>query len=100
MEKRHDVYLLFKEIVNNIHKHADARQVLIEIEMDDSSFRLHVKDDGKGFNADQQNDRNGLLNLKMRTERWKGNLTITAEKQKGADINIVLPLKKIHSNGV
>jgi signal transduction histidine kinase len=100
MEKRHDVYLLFKEMVNNIHKHANARQVLIEIEMRDSFFCLHVNDDGRGFDIDVPSGRNGLFNMKMRAERWKGKLTIESGFEKGTDIRVVLPLKKIHSNGV
>jgi len=100
MEKRHDVYLLFKEMVNNIHKHANAREVLIEIEMKDSVFSLHVSDDGKGFDQDVPSGRNGLSNMKMRTERWKGRLTIESKLDKGTDIRIALPLKKINSNGL
>lgn len=98
MEKRHDVYLLFKEMVNNIHKHANARQVLIEIEMKESVFNLHINDDGKGFDLDVPSGRNGLSNMKMRTERWRGRLTIQSKLDKGTDIWIALPLKKIHSN--
>jgi two-component sensor histidine kinase len=98
MEKRHDVYLLFKEIINNVHKHSGATQVQIEIEIHDSRFCLHVKDNGKGFDLHQPTARNGLLNLKMRTERWKGQISINSKKDAGSDIKIVLPLKKIHSN--
>ena len=100
MEKRHDVYLLFKEMVNNIHKHANAREVLIEIEMRDSNFSLHINDDGRGFDADLPTNRNGLSNMKMRTEKWKGKMTIESAPEKGTDIWIALPLKKNHSNGV
>jgi ligand-binding sensor domain-containing protein/two-component sensor histidine kinase len=100
MEKRHDVYLLFKEIVNNIHKHADAAHVIVDIEIHDAAFFLQVKDNGKGFDSSQQTNRNGLQNLKARTEKWKGELVIQSTKGTGTAIKIVLPLKKIHSNGL
>jgi len=100
MEKRHDVYLLFKEMVNNIHKHAYANEVMIDIELTDAVFSLHIRDDGKGFDVGVPTNRNGLLNMKMRTERWKGKLKIESRLDKGTDIRIDLPLKKNHSNGL
>jgi two-component sensor histidine kinase len=99
MEKRHDVYLMFKEIINNVHKHSNASQVKIEIEMHDARFSLRVRDNGNGFDPDQPTNRNGLLNLKMRTARWKGTITIDSQKGQGSDIRIEMPLKNIHSNG-
>jgi ligand-binding sensor domain-containing protein/two-component sensor histidine kinase len=100
MDKRHDLYLLFKEMINNIHKHAHATQVLVEIEMRDSDFVIHINDDGRGFSVDVPSGRNGLINMKMRTQRWKGKLSIQSTLDKGTDIRVSIPLKKIHSNGV
>jgi glucose-6-phosphate-specific signal transduction histidine kinase len=49
MEQRRDLYLLFKESVNNIHKHAAAANVSISITGEDHSILMKVEDDGKGF---------------------------------------------------
>jgi len=93
MQKRYDVYLIFKEVINNIYKHSNATHVLIEMGIHDALFYLHVKDNGIGFQKNMVSERNGLQNLRMRTEKWNGRLVINSEKQKGTEIIIDVPLK-------
>jgi len=91
LEKRRDLLLVFKEILNNIKKHAHARQVNIELKTQGSSFHLKVQDDGKGFETDLFTDRNGLKNVKSRINKWKGKVGIISAKRKGTTIDIDLP---------
>src|SRR5262249_14309519 len=45
---RRDVYLIFKEAVNNIVRHAACERAEIELLLDGNSLELRVHDDGRG----------------------------------------------------
>ncbi len=92
MEQRRDVFLMYKEMLNNIYKHAAARQVWINVSLQHNELGLEVTDDGKGFLSDIQSHRNGLKNLYQRSSKWNGSIRINSEEQKGTTININIPL--------
>ena len=92
-EKQRDIFLIFREILNNIRKHAFAKYVSIELKTDKDQFCLEIKDDGKGFDpATINKGRNGLQNIKSRVEKWNGNLVMTSEN--GTFFSVSFPLKK------
>src|SRR4030095_12988136 len=62
MEQRRDIYLVFKEATNNIVKHANATSATVEVQINDTSIRLTIYDNGKGFTKTNDHHRNGLLN--------------------------------------
>ncbi len=92
MEQRRDLYLVYKESLSNIYKHAEAKTVRVELSMVKNSVSLVIKDDGKGFITDQFTHRNGLKNLKARVEKWKGSLSIASHKGTGTEIEITMPV--------
>jgi two-component sensor histidine kinase len=94
MEQRRDIYLLFKESVNNISKHAGAREVSIQLAIVHNHLLLQVKDDGKGFDTMKEFNRHGLKGMKERVNKWKGKITVESAEQKGTVIEIRLPLSK------
>jgi signal transduction histidine kinase len=93
MEQRRDLYLVFKECMNNIHKHASAKNIYIKIAVRNGILNMLIEDDGKGFDPNIITHRNGLKNLKIRVEKWKGNLKIDTTAGKGARIQILMPVK-------
>src|SRR5258705_156407 len=50
MEQRRNIYLIFKEALNNALKYAACRNMRIDLSKENHWFILSVKDDGKGFN--------------------------------------------------
>ena len=80
MDKRQNIYLIFKEAVNNIAKHAKASQVDIQIDNDEQKFRMNIKDNGKGFDVSQKQIGHGLINMKMRAKRINAKLTIHCDQ--------------------
>lgn len=92
MEQRRDLYLLYKEAVNNIFKHAEAKQVAIKIAIDQHQLILHIKDDGKGFETGKESDRHGLKGVKERVKKWKGEIEIESAINEGVSIRIRLPV--------
>ena len=95
MEKRRDTFLIFKETLNNIRKHANASFVEIDIVLSNGHFNLKISDNGKGFNTAVITDRNGLLNIRQRATRQKGSLKIQSTPGIGTVIDLIVPLDKV-----
>ena len=91
MEKRRDLYLVFKEALNNILKHAQASHVSIELEAEDNKVLLRITDNGRGFDVNDPGNRNGLKNIKRRMEKWKGKSVIESVPGKGTILDVTLP---------
>ncbi len=66
MEQRRNVYMIFKEVVNNIAKHSDATKVQVSISQDDKGLKLEISDNGKGFDMEENYEGNGLKNFRKR----------------------------------
>jgi ligand-binding sensor domain-containing protein/two-component sensor histidine kinase len=92
MEQRKDIYLVFKECLNNVIKHASAKNVFIKIEVERNVFQLKIADDGKGFDTLKQTDRNGLKNIRSRIQRWTGKLSINSTANEGTTVDCDFPL--------
>jgi signal transduction histidine kinase/ligand-binding sensor domain-containing protein len=92
MEQRRDIYLLYKEAVNNIFKHAQAKQVDIKIAIEHNQLILQIKDDGKGFETNKESNRHGLQGMKDRVKKWKGKIQIDSTENKGTVLHIRLPV--------
>lgn len=94
MEKRRDLYLVFKEALNNVLKHAQASHVRIELETRDNKVLLTITDNGKGFDVNQPDNRNGLKNIRRRMEKWKGAVVIESISGTGTKLYVTLPVNE------
>ena len=93
MEQRRDVYLIYKESLNNVYKHVAAKNVWINVRQQGNSITLTIKDDGKGFCMDQPTHRNGLKNLVLRVSKWNGKIDINSNPGEGTCIAVEIPVK-------
>ncbi len=93
MEKRRDLFLIYKEAINNVRKHAMATEVKINIEARNSSLLMQVQDNGKGFDMQHPTHRNGLKNMQQRLQKWNGTFTLQSAPGNGTIIKIKLPLQ-------
>lgn len=91
IEERRDIYLVYKEALNNIYKHSGAKYFKVKVFLRDNVFCLQIKDDGVGFDATQLTHRNGLKNMKARVERWKGKIDIQSGPE-GSSIVAEVPV--------
>lgn len=88
MDVRQNIYLIAKEAVNNLVKYSECTQASIKFSHDHNVLKMMVKDNGRGFNIEKINSsRNGLKNMKRRTEQIKGRLDISSETGQGACIS-------------
>ncbi len=92
MEQRRDFFLLFKEAVNNIYKHAHATSVHIRVWIASNKLHMKVEDNGKGFDTTALTHRNGIRNFHLRAERWKGSTQIESSNGNGTSIHIQFPV--------
>ncbi|MDZ7691229.1 MAG: two-component regulator propeller domain-containing protein [Balneolaceae bacterium] len=69
VSKKENIYLIFKEAINNIAKHADATKVEVELKNDNGTFDLFVRDNGSGIKENARRTGHGLRNMKMRADR-------------------------------
>ncbi len=93
---RDEVYKIAAEALRNAFLHANAKQVEVEIRYDDESFRLRVRDDGKGIDAailsQQGKERHfGLPGMRERATLIGGKLTIWSEVDAGTELELRLP---------
>ncbi len=91
MEKRRDVFLLYKESLSNIYKHAHASEVWISSNVENGKLYLRIKDNGQGFDTTKTTHRNGLKNIANRIKKWKGKLDIKSSNA-GTQLTMELPV--------
>lgn len=63
---RQNIYLIFKESITNVVKHAQAQHVTIEISQNSEEFSMIISDDGVGFDSSVQNQGHGLRSMQRR----------------------------------
>lgn len=69
---RRTIFLIYKEAIHNILKHAGATQVKIKIQVGQKRFLLQISDNGKGFTVPSPSSGNGLKNLYSRAAQTGG----------------------------
>ena len=93
-EVRHNVFLAFKESVNNVVKHAQATEVHIRLKLDPGAFALEIEDNGRGpAGAEQKSGRNGLRNMRKRMEDVGGSFSIGPAAGQGTIVRLSAPIK-------
>jgi signal transduction histidine kinase len=90
MEVRKNFFLIFKEAVHNISKHAEARAVEVELSQKGRQLRLDIRDDGRGF-VPGERPGFGLENMQRRAEEMGGRFLLESAPGKGTRISIETP---------
>jgi signal transduction histidine kinase len=88
--KRPEVFLIFKEVVNNAAKYANASLIEINLFNKDEHFCVEVFDNGIGFEMDKIELGNGLINMQKRAEKIGAKITIQSEINIGTKINLIV----------
>jgi signal transduction histidine kinase/sugar lactone lactonase YvrE len=95
---RRQLYLIFKEAVNNAARHAQCAEAEIEFEVAQDRLLLRVRDNGRGFdpNGDASTGRNGngLASMRQRARALGGEIEITSQPNQGTAIKLDLPLDR------
>jgi signal transduction histidine kinase/streptogramin lyase len=92
LEKRKNIFLIFKEAVNNARKYSSGNEINTQISCTDKELRMTIFDNGKGFDIRQTPPGNGLRNMQKRAEQSKGSFTIDTSAENGTRITVSFPL--------
>lgn len=94
MNQRHDLWLIFKEIVTNAVKHSSCSNVKIKMFNDADILCLQISDDGIGFDSEIPSSNNGLKNIRARVNTLGGVSDLAASQGNGTNWKIRIPLTK------
>ena len=89
------VFRITQEALTNIIRHAEAKNVKIQVKFSNSKISLKVCDDGKGIkknNKPAQEKTFGMFGMKERAAMLGGEMKIVSQPNKGTTINLSLPL--------
>ena len=86
------LYRIIQEQINNITKHAAARNASISLQMKNDTLFLQIADDGKGFDPESQPMGFGLTTIRNRVEFYQGKLNIISTPGKGCTLQVEIPL--------
>lgn len=92
------IFRIVQELLNNAVKHAQATRIEVSVGQDENQLRITVKDDGVGFDAEEQkNDKQagkglGLFNIENRARLLNGIVNFESQKKRGSKITLTLPV--------
>ena len=88
MDVRRNIFLIAKEAVNNLVKYSGCGMATIGFSFSHSVLTMKIEDDGNGFDVEQceNNNRNGLKNMKLRAGQIGAKLSVNSEIDKGTCI--------------
>jgi two-component sensor histidine kinase len=93
-DMRHNIFLVVKEALTNVLKHAQAKEVRVQAKAGGQWIEFVVQDDGHGFDSSRnphESKRNGLSNMQRRAVTMGGHLTVQSTKT-GTTVRLVVPI--------
>jgi len=88
MKQRKNMYLFFKEAINNATKYSDTREIGVSIRKKDHQIQMNITDHGKGFDVATVVPGNGLNSFKKRAEELHASYFIHSEIDKGTTVGL------------
>lgn len=88
LKLRRHLFLVYKEALHNVVRHAEATQVQLVLTFEDGMLRVLVKDNGKGFDGELKKHRQGLKAMHRRAEQGRFALVITSALGAGTSVEI------------
>jgi signal transduction histidine kinase len=97
-EVRHNLFLAFKEAVNNVLRHSAATEVHVSLRLEPAGFVWQLEDNGQGFDLDatahaSSGSGNGLPNMRRRLQEIGGQCQIQSAPGQGTKVRFVVPVK-------
>jgi ligand-binding sensor domain-containing protein/signal transduction histidine kinase len=89
---RRELFLIFKEGLNNAVRHSQATEVDVEFAVNGKSLLLGIKDNGRGFDLGRLSDGNGLESMRGRAARLGGDLEVATCPGVGTSLKIRIPI--------
>jgi signal transduction histidine kinase len=94
-EVRHDLFLVVKEALNNVLKHAQASEVSVAITESAGVLEIAIEDNGCGFDAAtsaQSRPGDGLKNMRVRMAKIGGESLVASLPGQGTKLRLTVKL--------
>ncbi len=94
------IFRIIQEALNNVIKHSNATECIIDVKQIEDTLRIEIADNGKGFNTDdiftkdKANEGFGISNIFERVRLLQGEMKIDSSINKGTNILIKIPIVK------
>jgi signal transduction histidine kinase len=94
-EVKTTLYRIVQEALTNICKHSEATKVVLELQAFPEHLSLLIKDNGKGFDPQQNTTGFGLQGVRERVTALAGYLQMSSDFGRGCTITINIPRKQL-----
>ncbi len=91
-EQRKNLFLIFKESINNAAKYSEAKQIDITLAQTHHQLTMKITDNGKGFEVGGVRPGNGLRNQKERAAAINAQFMLTSSNGKGTSVELQLDI--------
>jgi signal transduction histidine kinase/ligand-binding sensor domain-containing protein len=103
-EPRRQAYLVIKEAISNVARHAEAKSASISLGLSAGAIDVVVSDDGRGFSVESAGASrafggNGLRNMRARASRNRGAFKVDSTPGRGTTIAFSVPIGAPRSGG-
>lgn len=97
VEPKLQIFRIFQESVNNIMKHAEASQIIVDLKQTKNYLLLKVTDNGRGFDLEKQKNGLGLNNMLIRTQFLNGSYKAKSGINKGTSLIFGFNFANLHN---
>jgi signal transduction histidine kinase/ligand-binding sensor domain-containing protein len=92
-DMRREVFLIFKESVNNMVRHSACTEAEIDFQIEGGWLVLKLSDNGKGLDLTHESEGQGLLSMRQRAKKLGGELEIRSPNGQGTTVTLRVPLR-------
>lgn len=93
LKARRNLFLIFKEALHNVARHAEAEHVEITLRSSARVLELIVTDDGVGFDAERRaRPGHGRAHMRRRAEQMGAELELTSQSHQGTTLRLAIPV--------
>jgi signal transduction histidine kinase len=100
---RDEVFRIAGEAMRNAIRHADARQIEVELRYDESQLAIRVRDDGRGIDSqvlqgEGREGHFGLRGMRERAEVAGGKLAVWSRVDSGTEVELIVPSARAYAS--
>jgi signal transduction histidine kinase len=89
---RREIFLIFKECVNNAARHSGCDAVDVEFTVENGWIELRLADNGRGLNASAAAYGHGLTSMRRRVHGLGGEIEVASREPGGVSVHLRVPL--------
>jgi signal transduction histidine kinase len=93
VDTRREVFLIFKESINNLVRHSACTEAEIDFQIQGGWLVLKISDNGKGFTPDSASLGHGLISMRQRAKKLDGELELRSTNGQGTSVRLRVPVK-------